>query len=376
MKVCIIGWYGTETLGDRAILAGILSTLAKIDPKTKVKLGSLFPFFSKRTISEDFDFYKHLSGAGEFQFELFESKKGSELMAAIAESDLLIMGGGPLMHINDLFMVDYAFNYAKKKKVPSVLFGCGVGPMFKTRHKGALQRILKNATLPILRDEVSKNYLKSLGTKESILNRMQVLPDPSLQAIQDFQKSERTKDKLDYIAVNMREFPSEYSQESQKGIHEKLASLLRDLAEDNKVQLIPMHYFHIGGDDRKFLNSLKFDLELENIEVQNEPLSLYQTFLRFEQAQACVGMRFHSVVFQTALNGKNLVLDYTEPGKGKITGFLRDWNLEETFKKRYVNLQSWNSEKLDLKSVEQVVLPGDELSQRLARYEELLKTVL
>jgi polysaccharide pyruvyl transferase WcaK-like protein len=174
----------------------------------------------------------------------------------------------------------------------------------------------------------------------------------------------------------MREFPAEYSQESQKGIHEKLANLLRDLAEDNKVQLIPMHYFHIGGDDRKFLNSLRFDLELENIEVQNEPLSLYQTFLRFEQAQACVGMRFHSVVFQTALNGKNLVLDYTEPGKGKITGFLRDWNLEETFKKRYVNLQSWNSEKLDLKSVEQVVLPGDELSQRLARYEELLKTVL
>lgn len=280
------------------------------------------------------------------------------------------------MHINDLFMVDYAFSYAKKKKVPSVLLGCGVGPMFKTRHKGALQRIVKRAVLPILRDEVSRDYLKSLGTKNSILSRIEVLPDPSLQAIQDYQKSERTKEKGDYVAVNMREFPAEYSHQGQADLQQKLSKLLADLASDQVVQLIPMHYFHIGGDDRKFLNALNFDLKIENIEVQNEPLSLFQTFLKFEQAQACVGMRFHSVVFQTALNGKNLILDYTEPGKGKITGFLRDWDLGEAYAKRYVNLQTWNSEQLELKGIEHIQLPLDQLSERLSKYEQLLRSVL
>ena len=28
MNICILGWYGTETIGDRAILAGIISLLS------------------------------------------------------------------------------------------------------------------------------------------------------------------------------------------------------------------------------------------------------------------------------------------------------------------------------------------------------------
>ena len=53
MIVSIIGWYGTETLGDRAILDGILCVLDKIEPCCKVNLGSLFPFYSQRTLREE-----------------------------------------------------------------------------------------------------------------------------------------------------------------------------------------------------------------------------------------------------------------------------------------------------------------------------------
>lgn len=377
MKVCIIGWYGTETLGDRAILAGILSLLAKQDIKTEVKLGSLFPFFSKRTIAEDFDFYKHISGAGDFKFSLFESKRGSQLEAAIRESDLLIMGGGPLMHINDLFMVDYAFRYSRKKKVPNMLFGCGVGPMFKKRHMSALHGIMNHADLPILRDQMAVEYYKSLKGKASVLERIEVLPDPSLQAISDYNQSDHLKEEGGYIAVNFREFPAEYSKDVRSGIHEKLEKLLRELDSKASVQLVPMHYFHIGGDDRKFMNSLKFDLNLEEVEVQNEPINLHQTFQRFERAKACVGMRFHSVVFQTALNGRNIVLDYTEPGKGKISGFLKDWDLMDRFAEgRYVNLQEWKGGELSIDNLEKVELAQDQLENSLNRYSELLKDIL
>ncbi len=45
VKIAIIGWYGTETIGDRAILAGILSILNKAYGAYDVKLGSIYPFF-------------------------------------------------------------------------------------------------------------------------------------------------------------------------------------------------------------------------------------------------------------------------------------------------------------------------------------------
>ncbi len=45
-----------------------------------------------------------------------------------------------------------------------------------------------------------------------------------------------------------------------------------------------MHYFYIGGDDRVFLNSIAFDLNLQNIEVQNANLTLKETIEVYQNA--------------------------------------------------------------------------------------------
>ena len=50
-------------------------------------------------------------------------------------------------------------------------------------------------------------------------------------------------------------------------------------------------------------------------------------------------MRYHSVVFQTILSGNNYVLDYTEPNKGKIFGFLKEIDEMNFYEKRYISLQ-------------------------------------
>lgn len=57
MEITIIGWYGTETIGDRAILAGIISLLSKSISNLSIRLGSLYPFYSERTLYEDSDFF-------------------------------------------------------------------------------------------------------------------------------------------------------------------------------------------------------------------------------------------------------------------------------------------------------------------------------
>jgi len=106
-----------------------------------------------------------------------------------------------------------------------------------------------------------------------------------------------------------------------------------------EIRLIPMHYFYEGGDDREFLNEIKFELNSRNLFVQNKNLDLRSTMSVYKDGYFDVGMRFHAVIFQTILNGKNFILDYTPPNKGKIGGFLKDIDKYNFYRERYLNLQ-------------------------------------
>lgn len=345
MKVVIVGWYGTETLGDRGILAGIFSLIHKAFPHPEFKLGSLYPYFTDRTLAEDSEFYKvelNLS----LKISLFNSKSSKELDAAIRWSDLVIMGGGPLMHIHDLFMVEYAFRKATKLGKKTMIFGCGVGPMFRSMHIKSLLRIIKRTDLIVLRDEHSQKYLSKLSGKNynAIADRTFIAPDPSIEALLAFNRMYDDEPSIDpYIAINLRAFPKEYlKQGNAAAINEHLGVFLKNLSESvsHKIRMIPMHYFFIGNDDRDFMNELRFKYPSANLEVQNEPLNLRDTMMVFKKADYCFGMRFHSVVFQTILNGKNSVLDYTEPGLGKIGGFLSIISPDHFYQERTINLQT------------------------------------
>lgn len=343
MRVCILGWYGTETIGDRAILAGIFSLLNATFKDFSIELGSLYPYFSERTVMEDAEFFKKTLGK-DISIRIFDSRESKQLENAVAASDLVAVGGGPLMHINAMFMLEYAFKLARKKRKKTMLFGCGVGPLHKRRHQKSAVTLAENCDFIVLRDSVSRTHLHQLSGGKLDLSKILVSLDPAVQCMLDFQKLNSSPTEENFIAVNMRSFPQEYSAD-KKGelVNDSLKDFLLALTEkfpDKKIRLIPMHYFHIGDDDRDFLNSLAIQLDSPNIEVQNVNLNLEQTMAVFQQASLNIGMRFHSVVFQTVLSGKNIVLDYTEPEKGKIGGFLNDIGGMDFYKNRYINLQN------------------------------------
>lgn len=103
-----------------------------------------------------------------------------------------------------------------------------------------------------------------------------------------------------------------------------------------------MHYFHIGNDDRTFLNKIYFNIKKHNINVQNKNLTLKETIDLYNNAYFNIGMRFHAVIFQTIGSGRNYILDYTEPSKGKITGFIKDIDKTKFYSSRYISLQDEN----------------------------------
>lgn len=350
MKIVIIGWYGTETIGDRAILAGLLVFLKNALGKIEIKLGSLYPFFSERTLREDIEFYQMIIGEY-IKIEIFNSRKIKELDLAIAESDIVIMGGGPLMHIEPMYMIEYAFKKAKKLGKKTSLLGCGVGPLVSKKYKKCLINIVDHSDLIILRDSLSMQYLQDIYTefkRELDMKKIHLSLDPAVQAAIEFIKIS-TAQQIEpdaYIAINLRKYPPEYGNQIRSDyINQKLEELVKFVAKKypcKTIRLIPMHYFHIGNDDREFLNEVKFNIGLKNIEVQNKNLTLYETMEIYQKAYFNIGMRFHAVVLQTLINGHNFVLDYTEPGKGKISGFLHDINQFDLYTERYISLQNSN----------------------------------
>lgn len=355
MNICILGWYGTETIGDRAILAGIISLLSEKFKGFDVNLGSLYPFYSERMIKEDKELYRLLIGK-DINLKLFDSKHKKSLEKNIKCSDVLIIGGGPLMDLPELYMLKYAFRYAKRYNKKKFIYGCGVGPLFKDEYQKIVIDIAKLSDGIILRDTVSKKNLLNYAKKfnEEINNKkIYTSFDPAVECAFKYKMylSKLKQDKNIDILINLREFPSEYSNSLiSENVNIVLLRFLENLSKEKRnVRLIPMHYFSIGSDDRKFLSKLVFNITNNKIyEVQNRPLSLIETMQYFYNAQLNFGMRFHSVVLQTILNGNNIVLDYTEPTKGKIGGFLKDIDFENFYTNRYFCLQKGDNVNINL----------------------------
>jgi len=344
MRIAIIGWYGTETIGDRAILAGLISFFCKSYSDVEIKLGSLYPFFSERTINEDYNFHKELIGK-DYKINIFNSKRIKDIDQSIQNSDIVVMGGGPLMDLRELFMIEYAFKKARKLSKKTVILGCGVGPLFHKKYRKSVLEIAQNSSVIILRDNKSKENLEDIYKEYNkcfSTNVVNTSYDPSVECALQFSK-QNTFVQKDYISINLRKYPIEYGKiKDYENINNDLKIFIKDVAlkySEKEIRLIPMHYFHIGDDDRVFLNTICLELQLDNIKVKNSNLTLKETIEVFQNAYFNVGMRYHSVVLQTITSGKNYVLDYTEPKKGKIYGFLKDIDNCGFYRNRYISLQ-------------------------------------
>ena len=136
-----------------------------------------------------------------------------------------------------------------------------------------------------------------------------------------------------------------------------------------------MHTFYVGKDDRKYMSRLALAVNCNKLEVLHKPLSLYELYGVYEKAQACIGMRYHSVVMQTLLNGNNYILDYTEKNKGKISGFISMLKNPDFYTDRYVNIVS---EAIDAEACLKVISKKkyyecDEAQKAIEQYCELLR---
>lgn len=387
MNLVVIGWYGTETIGDRAILVGILSRISKVKNLEKITIGALNPFFTERTILEDKKFINQVTNEN-VELSVFNSKNKSEIVQAVSESDFVIMGGGPIMAIPDLKMINYTLKLAKSFGKKTGIIGCGFDPLKTKEFINIGASILENSDVKIFRDETArKNAIELMLSLDKSFNiyEYKVALDPAIEAALVYKKGKQKNLIIDRteVVINFRDLPEIYNEFDRKGsINCELCKFVVDFCGSQAhkpVRFVPMHYFRDGNDDRDFINKLNFELGgIPNLVVQNEVLTLEETFDVFYHSAYCVGMRFHSVVLMTILNGNNYVLDYTNPNNGKIIGFLRDIDDSELsfYNSRYVNLHTLSEAGIKFEYSDRKFSPNyDYIEQRLQVIDESVKNV-
>ncbi|PZD72364.1 Sporulation killing factor maturation protein SkfB [Acaryochloris thomasi RCC1774] len=329
-KVLILGWYGTETVGDKAILSTIVRNLRtrSIPPKT-IYLSSLFPFISQWTIKE--------MELGEITIvETYTQNFDS----VCAEVDEMVVGGGPLMDIEPLNHILYAFIQSAKYNSIARIEGCGLGPLSQPIYMQVVSEIFRLSNHITLRDRAST---------ERCLNDFSIAPsdtvaDPAtyyvLEQREKLIQSMPPQGMGSTISCFLREWGKEYSLGLEQQEYElaknkfefQLAHLIAFVAQAKNldVHLLPMHVFHVGGDDRVFNRSLARSIQsklsrssgLNNVSFAREPVSPFVILHNMFHSQLNICMRFHSVVFAENLDVPYFAIDYTSGGK--IEAYLRD----------------------------------------------------
>lgn len=315
-QIFITGWYGTETVGDKAILGAILDFYDNyFKGEVSFIISAFYTFITRQTLKE---LNKEAVVVPVDSIEFFK---------AAANSDITIMGGGPLMDLKALSVPLSAFRIAQKAKRKTVVFGCGLGPLYKKKFINAVQEILNIATEIKLRDSKSVKWAKELTNREDI----ELIGDPASVYLSKFKnnKSEQKNRLSCFLREWSKEYIGELSSEEFGNIKQqyesKLAATIINFCKSNN--LIPyfysMHTFSVGGDDRTFYRRFtkQYFTEIEYY-IEDKPSSVEQIATAMSTSKYNLCMRFHSVLFANTLDANFFAIDYTNGGK--ITGYLTD----------------------------------------------------
>ncbi len=314
-RFLLCGWYGTETLGDKAILAGCVAALRASFGAGGCELASLDPFISRHTVAQ----MPELSSLEVIGFE--------DALARIGRYRAVVFAGGPLMGVKALADNLSVFRAAARQGIQRIVLGCGVGPVGRRFYREPIRELLSLANLRVFRDEESRTLAAQLGV-DTRADR--VADDPAHTWLRQQSGPAPTIAENDLL-LGLREWPHEQygaggaaAFRQSRGFDAELAAGLRGLlAAEPATRLVPvpMSTNAAGGDDRWYYRRLFREASIPAERIDWQFLEKEQTpsvvFERFRSAGRVLAMRFHSLVFATVAGRPTLAIDYTL-GKGKV----------------------------------------------------------
>lgn len=326
-SVIITGWWGTETHGDKAILGELIDFINRKCPNLENFYLTCFQdmeYVVEKTIEElrETQVCDCSKYAGTIPIANFHKTE------IFKKSDFIIIGGGPLERIKELYYIERAFRNGIKDGKGTFVFGCGIDPVL-TGFEPLVRSILMHTQYAFFRDEESLERARELT--QNNFNASYAC-DPALNFVRkwkDVNKPAFGELKFELCTL-LRENTSEYLinlsneniiEQNKRSIR-KIASFISGVKE--KRAFLSMNNLWIGGDDRlynrKILNEIEDKSCIEYFE--HKYMGLHELLMNISCSQMCLVTRYHGHLFSFALNIPFISIDYT--GKqNKVSNLLR-----------------------------------------------------
>jgi polysaccharide pyruvyl transferase WcaK-like protein len=320
--VLIMGWYGRETTGDKAILASLLQNIA--GESVRILKSTYDVAYSRQTLSE----------IEAPSVDCLPNDMAS-FLEALDDVDVVVIGGGPLKESGQMLEWSMRLEVAKSLGKKVMVYGCGIGPLHSRQVRRQVAHILQLADRITLRDGIAVKNALELGIPA---DRITLAADPAMGLLLPAVKSaSRTVEPLT-IGMSLREQSRHYAPTGRKIEAARQESTLHDAARCTvrhllqmpgaQVVLVPMA-LRPEDDDRIVLGRLQtalgHDPRIRLIEDYASPAALLEHFRGFD---FFVAMRFHSAVFAMLAGVPLVAIDYDSQG-GKTAGLMQAMGLSE-----------------------------------------------
>lgn len=313
-KILLIGWLGTETAGDKAILDTVINRIKSDYDRPQITVASLYPFVTRNTLWE----------LGLDDISVIHTYSG-EYRECCENSSEVVFTGGPLMDMDCLGIVLAAFRYAQASNINTRIIGCGIGPLYGKKYIDAVKEIVVLTDKVSVRDHASKDWIK----RNTWRNDIEVTGDPAIEYVKKWLESDGvTEETNSYLGCYVRALPDAYikyrsdidKQTMKERYEQGIANIIRYISEKTGMApfYVPMHTFSIGEDDRIFIRKLiekyLYDINYYYQDMHYKPQEILK-IMKACRVNLCV--RFHSIVFADTLGSDFVAIDYTDGGKNQ-----------------------------------------------------------
>jgi polysaccharide pyruvyl transferase WcaK-like protein len=318
----IMGWYGRETTGDKAILASLLQNIA--GHSVRILKSTYDVDYSRQTLNEI-----------EASTVRCVSNDIATFVKALEGVDVVVIGGGPLKESGEMLEWSMRLAIAKSLGKKVMIYGCGVGPLHSARARQHVAQILRLADRITLRDAIAVKNAIELGIPA---DRITLAADPAMGLMTPSIPCADWNVESLTIGFSLRRLSKHYAP-TGKAIEATRQELdFQDAARctvrrvlqrhGTRVALVPMA-LRPKDDDRVVLSQLHAalgrDPRVSLIEHYASPAALLEHFKGFD---FFVAMRFHSAVFAMLAQVPLVAIDYDSRG-GKTTGLMEAMGLSE-----------------------------------------------
>lgn len=308
-RVLIVGWWGSETVGDVAILGQLLIECDEVAPGARVALVSFDHTVSRETLRDLQRTDVELVGVG----------PGSAWAALTSRA--LVHGGGPLMESPSMRPWALRARLARAAGAPVVIYACGIGPVRSAARRRQVTRLLRAATHVVLRDQTSLEWDPALAREKGAVLSF----DPAFDFARGLRVPHRAR-QPDQLALALRAPPAAYlgdldPREGTERFLDTVAAALNTLGDERHLTLVGlvMHTGFADSDDHEMYARLRAKLRHpERLQVASGRHRVTHVVTALETSAAALTVRFHALIFALATQTPVVAIDYARP-QGKAS---------------------------------------------------------